>query len=248
MMPLPSPADPPGPTPDAQRSSDQVLVHFYRAMVGHADAWRQRMDATTNWAAATTAAMISVSFGSHMPHFILLLALVFDTMFLLMESRRYQLYDLWKRRVQWLNRYYIVPALSPGAADPEATRARLADLAADLGRTVPHISLAHAIGYRIQRNYGYLFGVALSGWLLKLSMHPASDDPEVVLESARVGIIPGAAVVALVILFVLGATFLALRAPSEHMVGWVQSPSRLNRWRDRRGPRATKTLEKDKNA
>ena len=240
MNPPPSP-----PAPDPQRSSDQVLVHFYRAVVAHADAWRQRMDATTNWAAATTAAMISVSFGSAMPHFILLLALVFDTMFLLMESRRYQMYDLWKRRVQWLNRYYITPALSPGRADPQVTRARLDELAADLGRTVPHISLSYAIGYRIQRNYGYLFGVALSGWLLKLSVHPAPDDPNVVLESARMGILPGSAVAALVILFVLGAAFLAVRAPSEGMVEWVETPSRLNRWRERRRPRATKTLEKD---
>lgn len=231
--------------PDAQRSSDQVLVHFYRAVVGHADAWRQRMDATTNWAAATTAGMISVSFGGAAPHFVLLLALGFDTMFLLMESRRYQIYDLWRRRVQWLNRYYIAPALSQSAAAPEVSREKLDELAADLGRTVPHLSLSHAIGYRIQRNYGYLFGVALFAWMLKLSMHPRSADPAVVLERARVGILPGATVVALVIVFVLGAAFLALRAPSERMVGWVETPSRLRRWRERRRAPRGKELEGD---
>lgn len=226
------------------RSSDQVLVHFYRAVVAHADAWRQRMDATTNWAAATTAAMISVSFSGSAPHFVLLLALVFDTMFLLMESRRYQVYDLWRRRVQWLHRYYVAPALSPGAVDPEVTRARLDELAADLGRTVPHLSLSHAIGYRIQRNYAYLFGVALFAWLLKLSLHPQSGDPEVVLESARVGILPGATVVALVAGFVLGAVVLAVRAPSEKMVGWVEAPSALHRWRERRRAPRAKVLNK----
>jgi uncharacterized membrane protein len=233
------------PVPDAQRSSDQVLVHFYRAVVGHADAWRQRMDATTNWAAATTAGMISVSFSATAPHFVLLLALAFDTMFLFMESRRYQIYDLWRRRVQWLNRYYISPALSSSPVDPEVTRAKLDDLAADLGRTVPHLSLSHAIGYRIQRNYGYLFGVALLAWMLKLSMHPQSGDPEVVLESARVGILPGATVVALVVAFVLGAALLALRAPSDKMVGWEEAPSRLRRWRERRRPPPGKELEGD---
>lgn len=231
------------PQPGAQWPPDQVLVHFYRAVVGHADAWRQRMDATTNWAAATTAGMISVSFSGSAPHFVLLLSLVFDTMFLLMESRRYQVYDLWRRRVQWLNRYYISPALSQGAADPEVMRVKLDELAADLGRTVPHISLAYAIGYRIQRNYGYLFGVGLFAWMLRLSMHPRSGDPGAVLESARVGLLPGYTVVALVIAFVLGAAFLALRAPSEKMVGWVEAPSRLHRWRERRRPPPGKELE-----
>lgn len=149
------------------------------------------------------------------PHFVLLLALAFDTMFLFMESRRYQIYDLWRRRVQWLNRYYISPALSS------------------------------SIGYRIQRNYGYLFGVALLAWMLKLSMHPQSGEPEVVLERARVGILPGATVVALVVAFVLGAALLALRAPSDKMVGWEEAPSRLRRWRERRRPPPGKEREGD---
>lgn len=41
-----------------------TLTHFYRAVVGHADVWRQRMDATTNWAAATTAGMITFAFST----------------------------------------------------------------------------------------------------------------------------------------------------------------------------------------
>lgn len=28
---------------------DTTLTHVYRAVVGHADVWRERMDATTNW-------------------------------------------------------------------------------------------------------------------------------------------------------------------------------------------------------
>ena len=63
--------------------SSPVLVHFYRAVVGHMDVWRQRMDATTNWATATTAAMVTFSFSApESPHFMLLLAVGFDAMFL----------------------------------------------------------------------------------------------------------------------------------------------------------------------
>ena len=97
------------------RPSDQVLVHFYRAVVMHMDVWRQRMDATTNWAAATTAGMVTFAFGDpRAPHVVLLLAIAFDVIFLLMESRRYQIYDLWRRRFRTLNQYLIAPVLAPG--------------------------------------------------------------------------------------------------------------------------------------
>jgi uncharacterized membrane protein len=98
-----------GPPPPAR---DQVLVHFYRAVVMHMDVWRQRMDATTNWAAATSAVMITFALGNvESPHFVLVIAFGFDLVFLLMESRRYQIFDLWRRRFRLLNRHLIVPAL-----------------------------------------------------------------------------------------------------------------------------------------
>ena len=109
---------------DGPDLSNPVFVHFYRAVVAHMDVWRQRMDATTNWAAATTAAMVTFSFGSvDSPHFVLLLALGFNSVFLLMESRRYQTFDLWRRRFRLLNRYMIAPALTGGeAASPAEQR------------------------------------------------------------------------------------------------------------------------------
>src|SRR5690606_19527036 len=98
--------DPPRETLPEVDPSSAVVVHFYRAVVAHMDVWRQRMDATTNWAAATTAGMVTFSFGApESPHFTLLLAAAFDVMFLLMESRRYQIFDLWRRRFRLLNRY-----------------------------------------------------------------------------------------------------------------------------------------------
>lgn len=226
-------------TPTEGRS-DQVLVHFYRAVVTHADAWRQRMDATTNWAAATTAAMISVSFSGDAPHFVLLLTLGFDTMFLLMESRRYQVYDLWRRRVHWLNRYYVTPALSPALAPPpEVTQGALDELAADLGRTIPHICLRDAIGYRVQRNYGYLFAVGLLGWILKLGVDPVQAETVGELaRRARVGPFPGEAVFLAVALVMGTIAFVAILAPTERMIGWTEAPSRWKRWQDRRrGPK-----------
>jgi uncharacterized membrane protein len=228
---------PPAAPPDPSAST--TVVHFYRAVVGHADVWRQRMDATTNWAAATTAAMITITFGAASPHFVLLLALAFNWVYLLMEARRYQAYHLWRHRFHTLNRYLIAPALAPHAA-PEAVvlRRELQELALDLGRTLPRLRLREAMGFRIYRNYGYLFGIVLAAWILKLSVHPASATHALdLLDRARVGPLAGPVVWALVLAFFVALAWLAVRAPSEGMVDWTPHPSLWDRWRHRRADR-----------
>lgn len=221
--------------------SNTTLIHFYRAVVGHADVGRQRMDATTNWAAATTAGMITFAFSTpSSPHFVLLVAVVFDTVFLLMESRRYQAYDRWRRQFHALNRYLIAPALegSDTLSEPGFRR-----ILADLSRTVPHLRLWEAIGYRLRRNYGYLFGVALLSWGLKLQVHPTPADGLIdALGRAHVGLIGAEAVLAAVLLFVVAALVVGLLAPSERMIHWAEVGSPWGRLANlswlgrRRGP------------
>jgi uncharacterized membrane protein len=214
-------------------SRDQVFVHFYRAVVGHMDVWRQRMDATTNWAVATTAVMLTFTFTSpQAPHFVMLMAIAFDAMFLFMESRRYQTFDLWRRRFRTLNHYLIVPTLvGKDTPSPEEIRKHYASIAGDLGRTVPHLGLIDAIGYRIRRNYVYLFSIGLLAWLLKLEVHPvpATTLREFVVR-AQVGVVPGIYIVVGVGVLVVLATALAIRAPSEGMLNWAEVPSPLGRW------------------
>lgn len=221
---------------DAPDLTHPVFVHFYRAVVGHMDVWRQRMDATTNWAAATTAAMVTFSFGSvDSPHFVLLLALGFDGVFLLMESRRYQIFDLWRRRFRMLNRFLIAPVLAgEESVDVAAQGAALAQVAEELGRLVPHLGLAQAVGYRIRRNYAYLLAVGFVAWLLKLEVHPtpAASFAELVRRAA-IGVFPGLAVLALVLGTGVAALVLALRAPSEQMLNWADVPAPLHRWMTR---------------
>ena len=208
------------------------MVHFYRAVVSHADVWRQRMDATTNWAAATTAGMVTFAFGDPAaPHVVLLLAIAFDVIFLVMESRRYQTYDLWRRRFRTLNHYFIAPTLAPGTGPSEAEiREHFALLAGDLGRTVPHLGMAEAVGYRIRRNYGFLFLLALASWLLKLEMHPVTADSwAVIIERAAVGVVPGEWVAGAIVALVLLGVVLASRAPTEQMLNWTTLPPRSKR-------------------
>ena len=213
--------------------SSPVLVHFYRAVVGHMDVWRQRMDATTNWATATTAAMVTFSFSApESPHFMLLLAVGFDAMFLFMESRRYQIFDLWRRRFRLLNRYVVAPALGtePGI-DPAAQAAALRGIGVELGRLVPHLSLTQAVGYRIRRNYGYVFTLVTIAWVLKLSVHPtgAATAAEIVGRASIGVLLPGPLVFGIVAATMVVATALALAAPTERMVDWADAPSPLRR-------------------
>ena len=211
--------------------SHPVTVHFYRAVVSHADIWRTRMDATTNWAAATTAAMITFSFNAPgAPHVVLLLSLAFDVVFLIMESRRYQVYDLWRRRFRTLNQHLIAPVLlgrpEGGAAHDETVARGLARVADDLSGTIPHLGLLDAVGYRIRRNYAYIFGLVLLAWTLKLDLHPtpAASFAEVA-ERAAVGTVSGFVVLLGLGSFLLTCVVLAARAPTEQMIRWAEVPS-----------------------
>ncbi|MDH3733096.1 MAG: DUF2270 domain-containing protein [Gemmatimonadota bacterium] len=210
----------------------QVLVHLYRAAVQHADIWRQRLDATTNWAVITTAAVITFSFGSAAtPHFVVLLALLFVVFFLLMESRRYQAYNLWQRRIRVLHRAIIVPALKPAdEVDHELVEVLLKKLAEDIGSWFPAIPIWAAVGYRLRRNYGPLMTLILLTWLLKLYAHPDSAPSAFeYIDRAAVGLAPGALVFVVIGVFFVACMLLALAAPSEQMKEWSLLPSPIDR-------------------
>lgn len=213
---------------------DAILVHFYRAVVSHMDVWRQRMDATTNWAAATAAGMITFSFGNaSAPHYVLLLAFVFQVIFLLMESRRYQVFDLWRQRFRVLNRGLIAPVLE-GTTPSESSASALRQLALDMGRTVPHLGLPAAVGYRTRRNYGYLFGVTLLAWLLKLEVQPGpAHSVAVLVRRASVAFVPGWVVLVMVLVGFAGFMVLAVRSPTGDMLAWEDTEPVWARWRGR---------------
>lgn len=223
-----------------------LLAHFYRASVMHADVWRQRLDATTNWAVVTTAAVITFAFGeAQAPHFVLLMALVFTTFFLVMESRRYQVYHVWEARIRLLHRFVIAPAFrgepigestALRGADDEtrgeagSAAAGLGEIAQHLASTRPRISLIRAAGYRIRRNYGPLFTIVLFAWWLKLWSSPVpAEDLRTFIVRAEVGVLPGAWTLAGVACFFIAAIVAAMAAPSEHIVDWSEEASPAGR-------------------
>jgi uncharacterized membrane protein len=181
------------------RDRHTILAHYYRAMVGRADIWRMRMDATTNWAIGATAAIISFTLSNaDTPHYVVYIAMLLTVIFLFLEARRLSFYHLWQQRVLLLEQGLIRPALrsesSPTEGDPDLESA----LGPHLGRTVPSMPIAKAIARRLRRIYIYLFAVQFLAWVLKLSSQPtpASSFLEVV-SRAKVGAIPGEIVFAI---------------------------------------------------
>ncbi|MDG2304559.1 MAG: DUF2270 domain-containing protein [Candidatus Binatia bacterium] len=182
-----------------------ILTHYYRAMVGRADTWRMRMDATTNWAIVTTAAVISFALGNGaVPHYGIFIASLMTMTFLVLEARRLTFYHLWQQRVLLIEKGMIRPALFAGApedlpastmGDDEFRRA----LDPHLGCTIPTMRLSKAAARRMRRVYIYLFGVQLIAWMLKLVSDPTpATSFSQITDRAHVAGLPGIALFAIV--------------------------------------------------
>src|ERR1700688_2469007 len=76
-----------------------MLAHLYRGEMYRSKIWRSRLDATTNWAVATTGIALSVAFSSpgNSPLPLVLVALM-SLVFLSIEARRYRYFDIWRTR------------------------------------------------------------------------------------------------------------------------------------------------------
>lgn len=164
-------------------------------MVGRADVWRMRMDATTNWAIGATAGVVSFGLGNPaVPHYVLYLAPLTTLCFLYLEARRLTFHRLWQDRVMSLERTLIRPAID--GADPKTGARELEALGRGLGTMVPTMPLRRAMARRLRRVYAFLFGVQLVAWALKLANHPTpADSASTFVERAHVGLATGEVVI-----------------------------------------------------
>jgi uncharacterized membrane protein len=195
-----------------------LLVHYYRAEVQRSLAWRERLDRTTNWAVAGTAAFLGFGFSHpEIPHLFFLFGLAILYLLLFVEARRFRFYDAYEYRVRLMNQNMIYTVLSQGTlpADPlgdEGTFWR-AELASDLRFPQYKMSLRDAINKRLRANYIYLFLVMLAGWILKLVSHPQSAaNWRDFLSHARIGPIPGELTLLFLLAFMLHLFYFARRS------------------------------------
>ena len=186
-----------------------AMVHFFRAEVTRANVWRQRLDATTNWAVVTTGAVISFAFTqTAFGHIVILLDLLLVTMFLIIEARRYRYYELWSHRVRMMETDFfasmLVPPFRPSA-----------DWAESLAESLLHpqfqISELEALGRRLRRNYLWIYLTVGLAWFAKLTLFPGPVDslPEFVAR-ANIGPLDGHWVILAVIVLLTSVTALGV--------------------------------------
>src|SRR3954452_14934810 len=196
-----------------------IMAHYHRAEVARMAGWRDRIDRTTNWAITVVGAMLSVSLSTPTAHHgVVLFAMLLVLLLLVIESRRYRFFDVYRTRVRRLERSYYAQVLAPAADTVEDDWARV--LAEDLRKPMFRMSQGHAFARRLRRNYIWMFLILLLAWLLKISspkMQPAGTpieftlSPGVWVSNATVGPIAGWLVIAGVAAFYGGLLYAALR-------------------------------------
>jgi uncharacterized membrane protein len=151
-----------------------VFAHFHRAEIARMAGWRDRIDRTTNWAITLVAAMLSVSLStSNAHHTVLMFAMVLAFFLLMIESRRYRFFDVYRSRVRRLERNYYAKLFDPGV-QPEEDWQRI--MAADLLAPTFVMSMAEAVSRRLRRNYIWIFLILLGAWALKVTFPSFSGE------------------------------------------------------------------------
>lgn len=185
-----------------------VVAHLYRGEVDRETSWRNRLDATTNWAVTIIAGILAYTFSaSDVSHGIILVAMLIGVVFLGVEARRFQRYDIWRSRVRSMQENLFAVALDP-TTDVEHRDWRR-QLSRDYQSPEVHLSLLAALSHRLRRVYLPLQTGLLVVWLFRLS---GSDEP--IVRAASLESAPGWLVLALVVGGFVLLVALALAGPA----------------------------------
>ncbi|SNS44285.1 DUF2270 domain-containing protein [Tropicimonas sediminicola] len=181
-----------------------ALAHLYRGEVYRSTIWRTRLDTTTNWSVVSLGAAISLSFSSAEASSLpLLLVGVLIWTLMVLESRRYRYFNVWRARARYIEVHFYAPMLLDGDLHTEENWQKV--LAEDYWRPDYHVSLFTAMGRRIRRNYLWILSVQMIAYVGKLIIHPepAASLQEVV-DRADTGPLPGELILGIGIVY-LGA-------------------------------------------
>ncbi|HET7266797.1 MAG TPA: DUF2270 domain-containing protein [Oleiagrimonas sp.] len=201
---------------EAPRESRQLgdaeigaLAHMYRAEIYRSTVWRTRLDTTTNWAVVTLGIALSIAFAapdaSPLP---LLLVGILMLFFLMLEARRYRYFNVWRARCRWLEVNMFARLLDGGEPRMDGWEKRMAD---DYRRPQYHVSSLVAVARRIRRNYLWILGIQTAAYVGKLIVHPTpAQSVDEFVERAAIGPMPGAAVLAIGVIYVLAWMGLAI--------------------------------------
>ena len=170
---------------DESTGLGSVVAHMYRGEMERAVNWRGRLDSTTNWAVTIIAGILAYAFsGGDVAHSIILVGMLIGAVFLLIEARRFQHYDIWRSRVRSMQENLFAEALDPSRdVEHRDWRRQLSD---DYRDPSPKTSLPSALAHRLRRVYLPLMTGLLLVWLLRLG-----GEEESIVEAASVSGTPG---------------------------------------------------------
>jgi uncharacterized membrane protein len=192
---------------------------MYRSKV-----WRTRLDATTNWAVATTGIALSVSFGSPANSALpLVLVSLMSIVFLTIEARRYRYFDIWRTRVRLMEVSMFVPLLRLEGVRVDSRWNQ--ELANDYERLRFHITIWEAAGRRLRRNYSFLFAVQAISYVAKICIHPQPiTSLDELWQHATIGPLSGQIVLMIGLLFHASlVVFAVLTLKGQQAAGRVES-------------------------
>ncbi len=193
-----------------------VMIHFYRGEIHRSTAWRHRLDATTNWAVLTAAGMLSFSFASNQnEHVVMLLSNLIILSYLVIEARRYRYFEVYRARVRMLEENFLIPVVTRQLESPMISWREMVAMDLDLPKF--KTSLLEAVGFRLRRNFVWIFMIILGGWLVKLMIHPdLTESPSEIYRRMAVGSVPAWFVLATVAGFYIAMFVFVHRARHIH--------------------------------
>ncbi|GAA0203140.1 DUF2270 domain-containing protein [Halobaculum roseum] len=203
---------------DENMGPSSAMAHLYRGELHRMKLWRERLDRTTNWGVVVIAALLTWAFTSpDNPHYIILVGVATLSVFLVIESRRYRGYDIWRTRVRTIQENVWAYGLDPegGLADRD-WRERLGD---DYRTPTLKITAEEAIAHRLRRVYLPLFAVLLAAWLIRTTAFSSEPWPD----AAAIGMVPGTVVLLTVGAFYAAAIGIACRPRTWHAKGELRS-------------------------
>ncbi|MFW5940976.1 MAG: DUF2270 domain-containing protein [Chloroflexota bacterium] len=213
-----------------------AMVHFYRAEVTRSNTWRERLDATTNWAVISTGAALTFAFsGPSNTHMVIILVTLLVLLFLFIEARRYRYYELWTSRVRVMETNFIVDLLNPPYRPGTEWAQRITE---SLQNPRFPISLREALGRRYRRNYAFIFLILAGAWILKVLIHPLpAGDLDEFLINAQIGPISGWIVILTGVIFnagllIVGVATATMRETTTEVIPEAPGSSTVrNLWR-----------------
>lgn len=207
-----------------------AVIHFYRGEMTRMMVWRRRLDTTTHWAIILSTALTTFTLGSDsVPHYVMLLAVGFDMLFMALEGRRYRHLHHSKWRLNILEHNYFAPLFSNGGPVPEPDWR--SQLEVDLRHRHFTLTLWMASRLRFRMNYLMITGFVGAVWTAKLFIHPVRPVSFADFWSrlAIPGLMPSWLVAAAATVFVFGAVIVVALTPSEEeLEAWsIREHSRI---------------------